>query len=329
MKILFVKVGNKITDGEKNKIVNACMDLYKNYFNYGVTTIESITTSFDGEPVFETTDFPQGKLSFLSGRTILSCIDKIETEVMSPIIVWVTDPQPQLTMANICYKLINKYGIVNCSVVSDDSMEHYIVHEVVHAFHEWLLRKGIKLPDTQDEDIMKAGRPDATTPEHQAIVKKNAEDLIPHINKVSWEPVKATMLVSLLTMVVNLLKKLLELKGGSNLKAYTKEQAIKNGLDYKVLMATIEAESGWDTRAIGLNLNGSRDFGVCQINDEWWIGSNSKAAQSNEYYFPSSDYVLNNPKECIDWMIKQWVKGRQNYWYGYKNGVYKKFLNNY
>jgi hypothetical protein len=87
MKILFVKVGNKITDGEKNKIVNACMDLYKNYFNYGVTTIESITTSFDGEPVFETTDFPQGKLSFLSGRTILSCIDKIETEVMSPIIV--------------------------------------------------------------------------------------------------------------------------------------------------------------------------------------------------------------------------------------------------
>jgi hypothetical protein len=52
------------------------------------------------------------------------------------------------------------------------------------------------------------------------------------------------MLVSLLTMVVTLLKKLLELKGGSNLKSYTKEQAIKNGLDYKVLMATIESESG-------------------------------------------------------------------------------------
>jgi hypothetical protein len=241
----------------------------------------------------------------------------------------VTDPQPQLTMANICYKLINKYGIVNCSVVSDESLEHYITHELVHAFHEWLLRQGINLPDTQDTDIMLAGSPDATTPEHQAIVKKNAEDLIPHINKVSWEPVKATMLVSLLTMVVTLLKKLLELKGGSNLKAYAKEQAIKNGLDYKVLMATIEAESGWDTMAIGLNLNGSRDFGVCQINDEWWIGSNSKAAQSNEYYFPSSDYVLNNPKECIDWMIKQWVKGRQNDWYGYKNGVYKLFLKNY
>lgn len=329
MKILFVKIGGKMTDDEKTKIQNSCLDLYKNYLNYEIATIQSVTTSFDGEPVFETTDFPQGRLSFLSGRTIMSVIDKVDTKDIAPIIVWVVDPQPQLTMANICYKLLNKYGIVYCSVISDNSMEHYIVHELVHAMHEWLLRKGIGLPDTQDEDIMKAGYPDSTTPSHQAIVKQNAQDLIPHLNKVSWDVPKFNLMITLLTAVVSLLKKLLELSGILNLKSYTKEQAIKNGLDYKVLMATIEAESGWDPKAIGINLNGSKDYGLCQINDNWWIGSNSKAAQAGEYYFPSSDYVLQNPKECIDWMIKQWVNGRQNDWCGYRNGSYKNFLKNY
>jgi len=136
MKILFVKIGGKMTDDEKTKIQNSCLDLYKNYLNYEMATIQSVTTSFDGEPVFETTDFPQGRLSFLSGRTIMSVIDKVDTKDIAPIIVWVVDPQPQLTMANICYKLLNKYGIVYCSVISDNSMEHYIVHELVHAMHE-------------------------------------------------------------------------------------------------------------------------------------------------------------------------------------------------
>lgn len=329
MKILFIKIGGSLSSQETNKIQTAIADWSDNYLKGTIETINFVTRGFAGKPLFETAELLNGKLSFLSGQTMMSVIDKTDVKDLAPIIVWIVDPQPQLTMANMCYKLLNKYGIVNCSVVSDDSMEHYIVHELVHAMHEWLLRKGIGLPDIQDEDIMKAGSPDATKPEHQALVKKNLEDCLPFINKVSWEPVQATLLVSLLTMVVSLLKKLLEMKGGTDLKAYTKEQAIKNGLDYKVLMATIEAESGWDPKAIGVNLNGSKDYGLCQINDNWWIGSNSKAAQVGEYYFPSSDYVLNNPKDCIDWMIKQWVKGRQNDWYGYKNQVYKKFLNNY
>ena len=85
-------------------------------------------------------------------------------------------------MANICYKLLREYDIVNCSVVSDKSLEHYIVHELSHAIHELLLRQGISLPDTQDQDIMKAGSPDATRPEHKAIVKQNLLDCLPYIN---------------------------------------------------------------------------------------------------------------------------------------------------
>ncbi len=329
MKILFIKVGGIMCDDEKNKIHTAIVDLYTNYFNLDAMAIQRTDMSFCGKPIFETSDFPQGRLSFLSGQTMMSIIDKVDTKDIAPIVVFIVDPQPQLTMVNLCYKLLNKYGIVYCSVISDGAMEHYIVHEVVHAAHEFLLRKGIGLPDTQDDDIMKAGYPDSTTPEHQAIVKQNAKDLIPYLNKVSWELPKFNLMISLMLMVIKLLSVLVEKLKGNNLQVYAKEQAIKYGIDYRVLMATIEAESCWDPKAIGLNTNGSKDYGIVQINDFWHIGSNSKAAQAGEYYFPSSDYVLNNPKACIDWMIKQWVKGRQNDWCSYRNETYKLFLKNY
>jgi hypothetical protein len=87
MKITFIKVGSKMTDGEKDKISKSCIDLYKNYLNYEMVTINSTTCSFEGTPIFETTDFPQGKLSFLSGQTMLSIMDKIDTKDLAPIIV--------------------------------------------------------------------------------------------------------------------------------------------------------------------------------------------------------------------------------------------------
>lgn len=329
MKILFIKLGKQLSDQEKQKIDIAIQDLYTNYLNYEVKAIHRAYISISEQPVFETTDFPQGKLSFLSGKTMTSIIDRIDTEKLAPIIVWIVDNQPKLTMANICYKLIRKYGIVNCSVISDNSLEHYIIHEVSHAIHEWLLRSGVNLPDTQDDDILKAGSPDATKPKHKELIKNNLADCLPHINKINWETKQVNLLVGLLAVTVKLLVVLVEKLKGNDLKTYAKEKAIKNGIDHRVLMATIQAESNWDPKAVGVNKNGSKDFGIVQINDEWWIGSNCKSAQKGEFYFPSSDYVLNNPKECIDWMISQWLKGRQNDWYAYRDGTYKLFLKNY
>jgi hypothetical protein len=85
------------------------------------------------------------------------------------------------------------------------------------------------------------------------------------------------------------------------------------------LCATVGAESGWKPRAVGKpNSNGSRDWGICQINDSLWIGVGKT--------YPSTDYVLNNPEKCIRWMCYWWKKGKMNWWIAFKNGSYKRFL---
>ena len=83
--------------------------------------------------------------------------------------------------------------------------------------------------------------------------------------------------------------------------------------------ATMGAESGWNVKAIGKpNKDGSRDYGICQINSYYWIGEGKP--------FPSTDYVLNNPEDCVRWAIKQWKAGHRSYWWAYTNGSYVKFL---
>lgn len=85
------------------------------------------------------------------------------------------------------------------------------------------------------------------------------------------------------------------------------------------LCATVGAESGWKPRAIGaVNFDGTRDYGIVQINPKYWIGKGKK--------FPSTDYVLNNPEACVRWMCQEWKRGNRNWWYGYKNGGYKSYL---
>ncbi len=89
--------------------------------------------------------------------------------------------------------------------------------------------------------------------------------------------------------------------------------------DKNDLCATVGAESGWKPGAIGKpNSDGSRDYGIVQVNDKYWIGPGKK--------FESIDYVLTHPEECIRWMCKEWKAGHKNWWYGYKNGSYKNFL---
>jgi hypothetical protein len=89
--------------------------------------------------------------------------------------------------------------------------------------------------------------------------------------------------------------------------------------DKNDLCATIGAESGWKPRAIGaVNFDGTKDYGIVQINPKYWIGPGKR--------FPSTEYVLANPEECVRWMCREWKKGNKNWWYGYKNGSYKKYL---
>lgn len=85
------------------------------------------------------------------------------------------------------------------------------------------------------------------------------------------------------------------------------------------LCATVGGESGWKPTAIGApNSNGTRDWGICQINDALWIGPGK--------LFPSTGYVLQNPEACIRWMCDQWKVGHRTWWIAYKNGSYKHYL---
>ncbi len=89
-------------------------------------------------------------------------------------------------------------------------------------------------------------------------------------------------------------------------------------LDQKnTLCACIYQESRFDNEAVGNN-GTSKDWGIVQVNDYFHIGKGKD--------FPSIAYVLDNPEECVKWMIKLSKQGKLNLWSSYKLGAYKKWL---
>lgn len=95
-----------------------------------------------------------------------------------------------------------------------------------------------------------------------------------------------------------------------------------------LIMAVIDAESSFNVCAKGKNTNGSVDWGICQFNDgpprvpphkKWWIGQGRT--------FQNAQECLDNPRKCIEVMIREYKKGRLWQWWAYKSGKYKKYLN--
>lgn len=71
------------------------------------------------------------------------------------------------------------------------------------------------------------------------------------------------------------------------------------------------------------NLNGdgtiaSTDWGICQINDYYNIGSGKP--------FSTVQYVLATPQSAVSFMIEAWLRNEQSLWDSYKLGEYKKWL---
>jgi hypothetical protein len=63
----------------------------------------------------------------------------------------------------------------------------------------------------------------------------------------------------------------------------------------------------------------STDFGIVQVNDYWHIGAGKD--------FPSADYVLTHPEECVRWMCRQYkAHGNLNAWSSYTTGAFKRRL---
>lgn len=94
------------------------------------------------------------------------------------------------------------------------------------------------------------------------------------------------------------------------------------------LCATLECESDFKTNLIhpnyvinkvtGAKTLSTTDYGLCQINDYWHIGSGKD--------FPSVDYVMNNPEACVRWMCSMCKAGELDLWVCHSAGLYKKYL---
>lgn len=84
-----------------------------------------------------------------------------------------------------------------------------------------------------------------------------------------------------------------------------------------LLCQVIAGESGYNPKAINKNKDGSTDFGICQINDRYWIGEGK--------YFKSPEEVYDFPEKSVKFMIEQYKRGNLNYWVAYKSGNYKNY----
>ena len=89
------------------------------------------------------------------------------------------------------------------------------------------------------------------------------------------------------------------------------------------LCATIQAESGFNTKAINYNYafkkNGTKylsstDYGLCQWND-FWHGKEI-----------TPDHATNNPEMAVRLMCKYWLRGQMKQWCAFSNGSYKQYL---
>ncbi len=70
--------------------------------------------------------------------------------------------------------------------------------------------------------------------------------------------------------------------------------------------------------AEGNKILSSTDYGLCQINDHYHIGAGKD--------FPSVDYVMQNPRKVVEWMINMYKAGKINLWDAHLNGSYKNYI---
>ena len=83
------------------------------------------------------------------------------------------------------------------------------------------------------------------------------------------------------------------------------------------LIATMWCESGMNQYAQNANTDGTTDYGICQLNSYWYIGSGKVVKTPQE--------ALNNPELCIRVMASQFLNGRPNDWICYRSGKYKNY----
>lgn len=88
--------------------------------------------------------------------------------------------------------------------------------------------------------------------------------------------------------------------------------------DKNLICQVISCESGFKKGALGApNHDGTRDYGICQMNSYWYIGKGKPIA--------SIDEALNDPEKCVRVMLQRFKQGGLRDWECYKREFYKKF----
>lgn len=88
-----------------------------------------------------------------------------------------------------------------------------------------------------------------------------------------------------------------------------------------LISQVVHCESNYNPHCVHENVVGgkvsSTDFGIVQVNDYWWIGKNKR--------FPTAQYVLDNPQECVEWMIERYKQGYLSNWVCYSKNLYVRY----
>lgn len=86
------------------------------------------------------------------------------------------------------------------------------------------------------------------------------------------------------------------------------------------IMATIECESGFNSKAINRNPNGTVDYGLCQWNSYW-------AWKKEKIIHP--DEALHNPEKAVRLMIQYYKQGKLKRWNCYRWGLWRRHLHKF
>lgn len=172
-----------------------------------------------------------------------------------------------------------------------------LIHEMAHAFQRLLYFRGINIIDTLDNG---AGI-DSTVAIYKPLFKQmlSSYSIMYRISKLKEE--------------IAYFKALLAQKKTVEIEQMILRIAKEEGVDGKVLLATIKAESGLNPNAVCKNTNGSIDKGLCQYNNQ---------------VYPSImyDIIVKDNEMGVKIMAKRMKAGFLSDWYGYRDGNYKKFL---
>lgn len=111
-------------------------------------------------------------------------------------------------------------------------------------------------------------------------------------------------------------------------KELAKNKSIPKG-DIKTYVCIAEGESGYNTKATNRNKNGSTDYGIFQINNNWWCKDPKKPGRPNGCKIPCSSLVDDKITDDIKCAVV--IKKQQGFkaWVAWRNKCKGKNLDKY